>query len=58
MIYQFRENIKSSATASFLTVPEIKGHVTDFRKSVHVPDFQSLSFKALLQQIMLMNNPG
>jgi len=37
---------------------EIKGHVTDFGKSVHVPDFKSHSFKALLKQIMSMNNSG
>jgi len=37
---------------------EIKGYVTDFRKSAHVPDFKSHSFIALLKQIMFMNNTG
>ena len=37
---------------------EIKGQVTDFRKSVHVPDFKSHSVKIMLEQIIFMNNSG
>ena len=37
---------------------EIKGPVTDVRKSVHVPDFKSHSVKIVLRQIKFMNNSG
>ncbi|MFQ5722654.1 MAG: hypothetical protein ACE5GI_09200, partial [Candidatus Aminicenantales bacterium] len=34
---------------------EIKGHVTDFRKSVHVPDFLACN---MLKILIFMNNSG
>jgi len=37
---------------------EIKGHVTDFRKSVHVPDFKAYRSMSRNNIFMFMNNSG
>lgn len=37
---------------------EIKEHVTDFRKSAHVPDFKAYSNMSWLRIIIFMNNSG
>ena len=37
---------------------EIKGHITDFRKSVHIPDFNAYSIMSCRRIIRFMNNSG